>query len=129
MKSGIHGRDLPGPYQLILLQRALITKTHGTDIPATETLAAPVELRLPILESSLQIHCFNARYFLTIGFFSLRTIDQTIRKGFFTFASPGQLIRTAYSNRDDLLFVQLFPFEEFFQSSLITTSNQNRKRL
>src|SRR4030042_336311 len=60
MESRIGRRNLPSPHQLILFKGAFIAKTHRTDISAPETLDASVKLRLPELESSIQIHFLDA---------------------------------------------------------------------
>jgi hypothetical protein len=127
MKGGIGRRDFSCIDQVRLLKGAFLAKTHGADISASKALDATIELSLPELKPGVQIHSVDTSHFLAINLLSLWAIHQAVRKRFFTFTGLGQFIWTSKPDEDDLLLLQLLPFEEFLQSPFVTSTDKHRK--
>src|SRR4030043_527153 len=127
MKGGIGRGDFSCIDQVRLLKGAFLAKTHGADIAPPKALDATIELSLPELKPGVQIHLVDTSDFLAINLLSLWSIHQAVRKGFFAFTGLGQFIWTSKPDEDDLLLLQLLPFEEFPQPPFVTSTDKHRK--
>jgi hypothetical protein len=129
VKDGIGRWYLTRVDEFIGFQAALITETHGTDVPATITFDAPVKLLFPVCQACGQVHAVHMGDGLLGPFIGLFPSHIIVRKGFETLAGIRQFLRAGNTHGYNFVWIQLIPGVKGLEAPLVAAPDKHAEGL